>query len=53
MAGKINFLYSEKATKFCEISTMAIRAVEISNGSTKLERFLPRNQCTQRKLLNF
>ena len=22
-------------------------------GGTKLERFLPKNQCTQRKLLNF
>ena len=35
---------------FC---TMAIRVVEFSNGGTKLERFLPKNQHTQRKLLNF
>ena len=32
---------------------MAIWVVEISNGGTKLERFLPKNQHTQRKLLNF
>ena len=35
------------------LCTMAIRVVEFSNGSTKLERFLPKNQHTQRKLLNF
>ena len=34
--------------------SMAIRVVEISNGEgTKLERLLPKNQHTQRKLLNF
>ena len=32
---------------------MAIRVVEFSNGGTKLERFLPKNHYTQRKLLNF
>ena len=32
---------------------MAIRVVEFSNGGTKLERFLPKNQHTQRTLLNF
>ena len=35
---------------------MAIRVVEFSNSQTegtKLERFLPKNQHTQRKLLNF
>ena len=32
---------------------MAIRIVEFSKGGTKLERFLPKNQHTQRKLLNF
>jgi cell division protein FtsW (lipid II flippase) len=32
---------------------MAIRVVEFSNGDTKLERFLHKNQYTQRKLLNF
>ena len=33
--------------------TMAIRVVVFSNGGTKLERFLPKNQHTQRKFLNF
>ena len=32
---------------------MAIPVVEFSNGGTKLERFLPKNQHTQRKFLNF
>ena len=32
---------------------MTIHVVEFSNGGTKLERFLPKNQHTQRKLLNF
>ena len=32
---------------------MAVRVVEFSSGGTKLERFLPKNQHTQRKLLNF
>ena len=32
---------------------MAIRAVECSSGVTNLERFLPKNQLNQRKLLNF
>ena len=33
---------------------MAIRVVEFSSGEdTKLERFLPKNEHTQRKLLNF
>ena len=32
---------------------MAIRVVEFSNGGIKLERFLPKNQHTQRKLLTF
>ena len=35
------------------MEAMAIRVVECSNGGTKLERFLPKNQHTQRKLLNF
>ena len=30
-----------------------IWVVEFSNGGTKLERCLPKNQHTQRKLLNF
>ena len=32
---------------------MAVRVVEFSNGGTKLKRFLPKNQHTQRKLLKF
>ena len=32
---------------------MAVRVVEISKGDTKLDRFLPKNQHTQRKILNF
>ena len=32
---------------------MAIQIVEFSSGGTKLERFLHKNQHTQRKLLNF
>ena len=36
----------------CTLS-MAIRFVEFSSGVTKLERFLPKNPNTQRKLLNF
>ena len=34
-------------------SNMAIQVVEFSNGGTKLERFLPKKQHTQRKLFNF
>ena len=32
---------------------MAIQIVEFSSGGYKLERFLHKNQHTQRKLLNF
>ena len=32
---------------------MAIPVVEFLSGGTKLERFLPKNQHTQRKLFNF
>ena len=35
------------------MTVMAIRDVEFSNGGTKLERLLPKNQHTQRKLLKF
>ena len=35
------------------LCTMAIQVVEFSSGGTKLERFLPKNQHAQRKLLNF
>ena len=36
-----------------EMGTMVIRAFEFSSWVRKLERFLPKNQHTQRKLLNF
>ena len=32
---------------------MAIQVVEFSSKGTKLDRFLPKNQDNQRKLLNF
>ena len=32
---------------------MAIQVLEFSNGGYKIERFMPKNQHTQRKLLNF
>ena len=32
---------------------MEIQVVEFQEGGTKLERFLPQNQHTQRKLFNF
>ena len=32
---------------------MAIQVVKFLTGGTKSERFLPKNQHTQRKLLNF
>ena len=32
---------------------MAIQVVDFQMGDTELERFLPKNQHTQRKLLNF
>ena len=39
---------------FCAWSYgMAIRVVEFSNGGNKLDFFLPKNQHTQRKLLDF
>ena len=37
----------------CVMCVMAIGVVEFSNGGTKLERLLPKNQHTQRKLVNF
>ena len=35
------------------IPTMVVRVVKFLSGGTKLERFLPKNQHTQWKLLNF
>ena len=40
------------STLFQILCTMAIRVVEFPNGGYKI-RFLPKNQHTQRKLLNF
>ena len=58
----LKIIYSEKATKLCKISTLLLTIVHtvwqyglwsFQTGGTKLERFLPKNQHTQRKLLNF
>ena len=35
------------------VVSMAIRVVEFSNGGYKIRKILPKNQHTQRKLLNF
>ena len=35
------------------MNSMAIRVIEFSYGGYKVERFLTKNQHTQRKLLNF
>ena len=48
--GQTNFLHN---VSLCSTPTMVIRVVEFSIGGTKLERFLPKNRHTQRKLLNF
>ena len=40
-----------KRIKIIYTSTMAIWVVEFSNGRTKLERFLPKNQQSQRQKL--
>ena len=41
------------ARQYLQHTGMAIRVVEFSNGGTQLERFLPKNQHNQTKLLNF
>jgi hypothetical protein len=38
---------------YCCSRTMAIRVLEFSSGGTKLERFMSKNQHTQRKLSDF
>ena len=43
---------SQKVRSTSLMNIMAIRVVEFSNGGYKI-RFLPKNQHTQRKLLNF
>jgi hypothetical protein len=35
------------------VHNMVVRVVKFSSGGTKVERFLPNNQNTKRKLLNF
>ena len=45
------YCLTEYASKY--LCTMVIRVVNVSSGGTKLDRFLPKNQHTQRKLLNF
>ena len=45
--GRRNRLYLAK------VHIMAVRVVEFQTEGTKLERFLPKNQHTLRKLLNF
>ena len=37
----------------CQLATMVIRVVEFSSGGYKIGKILPKNQGTQRKLLNF
>ena len=46
-----NILFSEANKAIYSVYTMVIRIFEFSCGGTKLERFLPKNQRTQRKLL--
>jgi hypothetical protein len=48
-----NFTLAVHSPKLRHAKTMAIRVVEFSNGVTKLERFLHKNQHTQKKLLYF
>ena len=48
-----NILFSEANKAIYSVYTMVIRIFEFSCGGTKLERFLPKNQRTQRKSLNF
>ena len=46
-------MFHRASQKFISPQSMAVRVVEFSSGGTKLERFLNKNQHTQRKLLNF
>jgi hypothetical protein len=47
------FFLTLSACKKRFMTIMAIRDVEFSNGDTKSKMFLPKNQHTQKKLLNF
>ena len=54
----VTSVHLENKTFVCDtckigFSIMVIRVVEFSSGGTKLERFLPKNQHTQRYLLKF
>ena len=53
MASVENYRKRCTSVEFSKMHNMAIRVVEFSSGGTKLERFLHKNQHTQRKLLNF
>ena len=35
------------------VAVMAIQVAEVSNGGYKIRKILPKNQHTQKKLLNF
>ena len=45
--------YDYLSLESLKLHTMAMPVMEFQFGDTKLERFLPKNQQTQRKLLNF
>ena len=58
VSGKFQLQISSLGVSVEELKGMAIWVVEFSNmgggrGGEKLERVLPKNQHTQRKLLNF
>ena len=40
-------------SKLCTLFSMALPVMEFKSRETKLERFLPKNQHTQRKFLDF
>ena len=48
----VRALVADHMQIFC-LCSMAIRVVKFSSGVKRLERFLTKNQHTQRKLLNF
>ena len=47
------FMYAAYELKFCSFCGMVIRLVEFSNGGSKFEKKMLKNQNTERKLLNF
>ena len=50
----VSFLAKNQTTHIVLwVSGMAMRVVEFSNGVYKIRNFLPKNQRTQRKFLNF